>query len=84
MGAIETGSIAEHKTRAQAIAWARVFVSGFAEPEASRIYLRPLSDQSALALWAIVVGVWAVIGAVVAGSVVGYKVCVHRDFSCVS
>jgi hypothetical protein len=36
----------------------------------------------ALALRAIVIGIRAVIGAVVAGSVVGYEVCVHCDFSC--
>jgi hypothetical protein len=40
-----------------------------------------LLGGSALALRAIVVGIRAVIGAVVAGSVVGYEVCVHCDFS---
>ena len=35
-----------------------------------------------LALGAIVIGIRAVVGAVIAGSVVGYEVCVHCDFSC--
>ena len=36
----------------------------------------------ALALGAIVIGIRAVIGAIIAGSVVGYEVGVHCDFSC--
>jgi hypothetical protein len=36
----------------------------------------------ALALGTIVIGIRAMIGAVIAGSVVGYEVCVHCDFSC--
>ena len=36
----------------------------------------------ALALGAIVIGIRAVIGAVIAGSVVGYEVGLHCDFSC--
>ena len=35
-----------------------------------------------LAFGAVIIGIWAVIGAVIAGSVVGYEVCVHCDFSC--
>ena len=36
----------------------------------------------ALALRAIVIGIWAVIGAVIAGSVIGYEVVVHCNISC--
>ena len=35
-----------------------------------------------LALRAIVIGIWAVIGTVITGSVVGYEVVVHCNFSC--
>ena len=34
-----------------------------------------------LTLWAIFIGIRAVIGAVIAGSIVGYKVGLHCDFS---
>jgi hypothetical protein len=38
-------------------------------------------ERLASALRAIVIGIWAVIGAVIAGSVIGYEVVVHWDFS---
>ena len=38
--------------------------------------------SKALTLRAIVIGIGAVIGAIIAGSVVGYKVVLHCDFSC--
>jgi hypothetical protein len=41
-----------------------------------------LGGRLASALRAIVIGIWAVVGAVIAGSVVGYEVVLHCEFSC--